>query len=176
MNIFKITIASFGLPQLFPVDVRNFIVNFLGYTEIKTEGSHHKFKKPGKPNFGCSFNEDGEIKANSGFGLSIKQIGVSTQLFNKYWDNRKEWLKKARINREQTLQEFFSNEDDTIKEIPVHDLTKSIDRLNQLMNQIPHLKKYFQSISQHSSPEDSYENLYQYVINTESLKNAYVKI
>jgi predicted RNA binding protein YcfA (HicA-like mRNA interferase family) len=177
MKILKIITASHGLPQMKPSDVRNFLINFLGYSEVHTKGSHHKFQKSNRPNAELSFNEDGDIKGDSGFKNMLKQIGFSIPLFNKYWNNRKEWLKKARINREKTIRELMSSgvlQD--IDSLPVHDMSQNNEKLNKLINQVPYVKRYFQNLISFMSEEEAYNNLYEYVISIEALKNAYISL
>jgi predicted RNA binding protein YcfA (HicA-like mRNA interferase family) len=174
MKIFRITLAAYGIPPLYPSDVRDFLINFLGYIEIHTKGSHHKFQKPNHPIAICSFNEFGEIKADSGFKNMLKQIGIPIPLFNKYWDNKKELLRKTRNNREQTLKEFFSNQYNQQEEIIPNTVTKDKVKLDKLINQVPFVKRFFQSIINSMPLEDAYENLYQYVLSTDSIKKMYL--
>ena len=197
MIIYKIPqyilLAAYGMPPMSPQDIRDFLINFLGYTEIHTKGSHHKFQKPNHPNAEIAFLEKGEIKPDSGFKPMLQQINFSMPMFNHYWDNRKQWLKKAKINREQTLQEFFHSskpkpkphqlqQSEPFKDIlnqsihKLNKLDKSIPKLEQLINQFPFVKKYFQAISPHMSKNDAYEALYQYVLAIEPLKNQYIKL
>ena len=177
MKIFKITLASHGLPPMYPSDLRNFLIDFLGYTEIHTKGSHHKFQKPGYPNAGGSFNEDGELKGDSGLKPMLAQLGINPPLFMKYWNNRKQWLKKARLNREDTLKEFFDlRNKQNENNIPVQNLTKNNDKLDTLVNTTPYLKRYFQSVISYMPKDQAYQNLYNYVLSIDSLKDQYLKL
>jgi hypothetical protein len=109
----------------------------------------------------------------------LKQLGFSVPLFNSYWYNKKELLKKARINREQTIQEFInSNKQITqnIDDLQVDDLSQDNIKLDILINQLPFIKRYFQNLLSYLPKEDAYKNLYDYVLSIDSVKNTYLSI